>query len=109
MIRTSAALVLTLLVGVAACSTDTSSLEGRIAALEAELDARPALGDLIVVGTEIEPVGRGGQVCVSYRAFDAPARTCITFSEGDIERADACLRDVTIGKPLPASCGGNPP
>ena len=104
-------LTLVVLVGAAACS-DTADLEGRIATLEQELASRPAIGDLIVVGKEVNMVGTGGaNVCVRYRAFDSVEETCLL---GVISAAPAaaafnaavetCYDEAKVGEPLPDSC-----
>src|SRR3989338_10873239 len=72
----------------------------RIAALEAELDDRPAIGDLIVVGKEVTLTQR--QACVRFRAFGSVEGNCSSYSFGG--RWPPCYEQAVIGEALPRSC-----
>lgn len=88
----------------AACS-NTDDLEQRVATLESELASRPAIGEMTVVGREVNDVGKGGlEVCVRYRAFGSVAETCVLGVPESVEAASACFEEAKVGKPLPDSC-----
>lgn len=80
----------------AACGSDNSDLERRIAALEAQ----PQIGDMIVVGNEIKTNGAVTQFCIRYRAFGSVEETCIPISQ----TASTCAGEARVGEPLPDSC-----
>ena len=79
---------------ITACGGESNDdLERRIAALEAQ----PQMGNLIVVGKEMNVLGAAAEVCVRYRVFEATDETCQLLGQAQLD----CSREARIGEPLP--------
>ena len=82
------------------------TLERQVDTLQSEVSSRPAMGDMIVVGKEINAlVGNVGEACVRYRAFGSVEETCIPATTDDaVAVAMACYSAARVGSSLPDVC-----